>query len=268
MDEPGMVKRMAEQVRDRTQEYLLGNEDVSSIVKVRPGDVTRKIDMIAEEALDKAVLAEGIRARIVSEEIGERIVPSGVVPEYTLLYDPVDGSNNLISGIPYYCTSLALTKKGENAVFSDIVAAAVSGPFTGTFSAAKGKGAYLNDAPISSRFTGRKPAYAIYSYGHTRTPPGLIRMQEKDCIVRTMGSIALDICMVARGSYTALVDSRDKISAYDCMGAAFILQEAGGEIRLLDGSDLENTALSTRGMSIVCTGVNESCEAVIHQIKS
>ncbi|WP_424356499.1 inositol monophosphatase family protein [Methanocella sp. MCL-LM] len=251
MDDLALVRRMAEQVRDATADYATGHEDYADIIKHRPGDVTRRIDLAAEEALDQAVFREGLKARIVSEEIGERIVPAGTVPELTLLCDPVDGSNNFISGISYYCTTLALSRKPDGATFADIDAAAVSSPHMGTFYAAKGKGAFLNGRPIKAGRTGYKPIYSIYVYGSGTIPGGLITLQEKDCIVRTMGSIALDICMVARGSFDAVIDTRNKVSGYDVMAAGRILREAGGNFLLLHGQNIEDMPLDATGLSII-----------------
>ncbi|MGA9138596.1 MAG: inositol monophosphatase family protein [Methanocella sp.] len=252
MDDMYLVKRLAEKVRDCTKAYVADNKDFAEVIRHRPKDVTRKLDMYAEQALDAAIANEGITAHVISEEIGERIVPAGSRPECTLLLDPVDGSNNVAAGIPYYCTSLALSRKSEGATFVDIDAAAVASNCCGTFYASKGRGAFMDGKKISPVRREGKPAYAIYSYGAGAMPGGLIALQEdEDCIVRTMGSIALDICMVARGSFDAVVDTRNKVSGYDIMGAALILLEAGGHICRTDGLGINELPLDASGVSII-----------------
>jgi myo-inositol-1(or 4)-monophosphatase len=252
MDDMELVKRLAEKVRDSTAAYVNENSDFAEVIRHRPRDVTRKLDMYAEQALDKAIVDERIVARVISEEIGERIIPAGGRPEYTLLLDPVDGSNNVVAGIPYFCTSLALSRKTDGATFADVDAAAVSSHCCGTFYAAKGQGAFTDGRKISPVRREGKPTYAIYSYGSGAIPGGLIALQEdEDCIVRTMGSIALDICMVARGSFDAVVDTRFKISGYDFMGAALILREAGGHICRTDGPSIDVLPLNASGVSII-----------------
>ena len=251
MDDLSLVRRMAEQVRDATADYAADHEDYAEIITHRPRDVTRKIDLAAEKALDEAVIREGLKARIISEEIGERIVPEGATPELTLLCDPVDGSNNFVSGITYYCTTLALSRKPDGATFAHLDAAAVSSPHMGTFYAARGRGAFLSGRPIKAGRTGYKPIYSIYVYGSGTIPLGLIKLQERDCIVRTMGSIALDICMVARGSFDVVIDTRNKVSGYDVMAAGLILREAGGNFSLLNGWSPDDLPLDTIGLSII-----------------
>ena len=267
MDDLALVRRMAEQVRDATTDYAADHEDYADIITHRPRDVTRRIDLAAEKALDEAVIREGLKARIISEEIGERIVPAGAVPELTLLCDPVDGSNNFISGISYYCTTLALSRKPDGATFADLDAAAVSSPHMGTYYAARGKGAFLNGRPIKAGRTGYKPIYSIYMYGSGKIPEGLITLQEKDCIVRTMGSIALDICMVARGSFDAVIDTRNKVSGYDVMAAGLILREAGGNFSLLNGWSPDDMSLSATGLSIIGAADDKIREKILLEIE-
>lgn len=254
MDDLILVKRMADKIRKATLEYAAGQEDFASIVQRRPQDVTRKIDMVAEDALDAAIADEGIAARVVSEEKGQRITPAGKVPECTLIFDPVDGSNNLVAGIPYFCASLALARKAAGATFGDITSAAVASASCGTFSAAKGEGAFLGDNRIRAGRRGEKQLYAIYAYGAGAMPPGLIALQEQDCIVRTMGSIALDICMVARGSFDAVIDTRDRVSGYDIMAGGLILSEAGGTLGMADGRELDDAPVEISAISIVAAG--------------
>ena len=251
MDEQALVRRMAESVLKRSVEYMSSNKDYEEVLKRRKTDVTRKIDMIAEEALDAAILHEGISARVISEELGERQVPAGKAPQCTLVMDPIDGSTNLVLGIPYYCTSLALSKKSEGATFGDIDAGAVAGVTIGTFHASRGNGAYLNGDRIRTAESKGKPKYAIYSYGVGSVPKGIVDIEEENCIVRTMGSIAMDVSMVARGAFDAVIDTRDRLSGYDIMASSLILKEAGGIITYIDGKPLDGVPVNVSGISIL-----------------
>jgi myo-inositol-1(or 4)-monophosphatase len=254
MDDLEIVSLLAQKVRQSVMVSIAEKKDYDEIVRYRPRDVTRKIDMTAERALDDAIADAGIAARVISEELGERIVPAGAKPTYTLLLDPVDGSNNVVAGIPYFCTSLALSRKTNGATFADISASAVASPCCGTFSAARGMGAFLDGEKIARKRRNGKPTYAIYSYAAGAIPGGLIALiEDEDCIVRTMGSIALDICMVARGSFDAVIDTRFKVSGYDFMGAGLVLAESGGTINRMDGLGIDMLPLDASGVSIIAT---------------
>jgi myo-inositol-1(or 4)-monophosphatase len=252
MDDLRLVTRLAERVRAATLSYVAENRDFADVLRLRPRDVTRKVDMAAEAELDAAIVDEGIAARVISEEVGERIVPAGSRPEYTFLFDPVDGSNNVAVGIPYFCTSLALARKSAGVTFADIEASAVASACCGTYSAARGKGAYLDGKKITRKHRDGKPIYAIYSYAAGAMPGGLLALEEdEDCVVRTMGSIALDICLVARGSFDAVVDTRSRVSGYDFMGAGLVLAESGGQISRTDGRGIDSLPLDASGISII-----------------
>ena len=251
MDDLSLVRRMAENVLERSKEYLSSHPDYDAVLARRATDVTRKIDMVAEEALDSAIIEEGIAARVISEELGERLVPANREPEYTLVMDPIDGSANLVMGIPYYCTSLALSKKPDGATFADIGAGAVAAVWGGTFYASKGRGAFYNGERLSTTEHPEKPRYVLYSYGVGPIPKGVIALVEEKCFVRTMGSIALDMCFVAKGSLDAVLDTRDRISGYDIMAAYLILREAGGALTDLRGQDMSSLPVGVSGISIL-----------------
>jgi myo-inositol-1(or 4)-monophosphatase len=160
VDDLQIVTRLAEKVRAVVEATIAEKGDYERIVRQRPRDVTRKIDLTAERALDDAIGDLGIAAKVISEEIGERIVPPGGKSEYALLFDPVDGSNNVVTGLPYYCTSLALSRKVSGTKFADVEAAAVASACCGLYAAARGRGAFRDGEPIVRKRREGKPVYA------------------------------------------------------------------------------------------------------------
>jgi len=69
------------------------------------GDVSREIDIMAENIFIKYLSSFG---QIYSEESGE--IGEG---EYRIILDPIDGSDNFLSQIPYFGSSVALEKEGK-----------------------------------------------------------------------------------------------------------------------------------------------------------
>jgi len=69
------------------------------------GDVSREIDIVAENIFIKHLGAFG---KIDSEESGE--VGEGA---YQIILDPLDGSDNFLSQVPYFGSSIALEKENE-----------------------------------------------------------------------------------------------------------------------------------------------------------
>lgn len=69
------------------------------------GDNSLEMDLIAENIFIKHLEIFG---NIYSEECGLKTVNK----EFTIVIDPLDGSNNFYSNLPYYGTSIALQKDG------------------------------------------------------------------------------------------------------------------------------------------------------------
>ncbi len=240
------------EIRDTIRSYIRDNKDYAQVLAKRPKDITRKMDMAAEHALDVSLSRRGFCARIISEELGDRIV--GESPDFMLVFDPIDGSTNAACGIPFFCTSLAYTERTDIASFGDITMAVICDISNNTYCALKGKGAFMNGRRISSGKKGArpKPVVSVYSYGVPEVPQGLIEF-EKSVIVRALGSIALDMCYVADGTLDGLIDTRGLVSGYDIMAGTLILKESGGHLSDLKGKPLIDDDVRATGMSIIGT---------------
>ncbi|CAG0954941.1 myo-inositol-1(or 4)-monophosphatase [Methanosarcinales archaeon] len=257
------------EIRDVISSFIEKNEDYGEMLVQRPRDITRKMDMAAENALDAALLTRGLCARIISEELGDRIVGvgKGKHPEFMLVVDPIDGSTNATCGIPFFCTSLAYTDKTEIATFDDISMAVICDIQGNTYCAEKGKGAFLNEKQLAGKKRGTrpKPVVSVYSYGVPHVPAGLIEF-ERSIIVRALGSIALDMCFVADGTLDGLIDTRGLVSGYDIMASALLLKESGGTLTDLKGNNLTNNVQVT-GLSIAGTKNSELHEKIIRMLE-
>src|SRR5659263_667345 len=135
-----------------------------------------------------------------------------------------------------------------------------------TYSAQKGKGAFLNNKQISGKKQGArpKPVVSVYSYGVSFVPAGLIEL-ERSIIVRALGSIALDMCFVADGTLDGVIDTRALVSGYDIMASALILKESGGSLTDLKGVNLTNNVQDS-GLSIAGTKNIELHEKIIRML--
>lgn len=249
------------EIRDIIRSFIHENADYGEMIVQRPKDITRKMDMAAEHALDEALLARGLSARIISEELGDRTV--GKKPEFMLVFDPIDGSTNATCGIPYFCTSLAYTEKKDIAAFPDITMAVICDIQGNAYHAALGKGAFLNGKEIGGKKRGTrpKPVVSVYSYGVPHVPAGLIEL-EKSIIVRALGSIALDMCYAADGTLDGVIDTRGLVSGYDIMASALVLKEAGGFLTDIEGKNISHDVKAS-GMSIIGTKDKEFHDRIV-----
>ncbi len=254
------------EIRDAICSFIKENVDYGEMVVQRPKDITRRMDMASEHALDSALSKRSLSARVISEELGDRIV--GEHPDFMLVFDPIDGSTNATCGIPFFCTSLAYTEKTEIATFEDISMAVICDIQGNTYHAVRKKGAFLNGKAISGKKRGArpKPVVSVYSYGVPEVPSGLIEF-EKSIIVRALGSIALDMCYVADGTLDGVIDTRGLISGYDIVASALVLKEAGGFLTDLEGKTLSNN-VKVSGLSIAGTKSRELQEKIVRALQS
>ncbi|MFQ6071991.1 MAG: inositol monophosphatase family protein [Methanosarcinales archaeon] len=253
---------IAQEIRDTIKNYMYSQEDYGEIVKKKKRDVTRKIDMVAENALESALHKHGFSANVISEELGERIIGSGT-PEFTLVFDPVDGTTNASRGIPFFCTSLAYSKTTDKVTFGEISSGVVCDILGNTYHAVKNKGAFLNGKRIKNEpKPSIKKVISIYSYGVPNIPIGILEIQ-KNTIIRILGSIALDMSFVAIGSIDGLIDVRDFLSGYDISASYLILKEAGGIITDINGNDYTDMDVNATGFSFACAKDKELHNKII-----
>ncbi|HYB58865.1 MAG TPA: inositol monophosphatase family protein [Candidatus Acidoferrales bacterium] len=241
---------MAKRSMESVLAFIATEADFSAITKQKERDVTRRFDLVAEQKLQDELLSNGVNARVVSEEYGDRIV--GDDPRCTLVFDPIDGSTNVAIGFPYFCSSLAYAPKIDDVSLSDITMGVVVTNSLDVFAATKGDGARLRGALLVKREENRyKPVVAAYAYGVSHIPRGLIAFEKKS-IVRIFGSIAFDLCLVASGTLDAVIDTRDRLSGYDIAAAQLILLESNGIITSGNGHRLD-APVTASNLSLVCS---------------
>src|SRR5690606_878822 len=103
-------------------------------------NLVTEVDKRSEERIIDIIKSNFPEHSIISEEVGELIQKS----DYRWIIDPIDGTVNFAHSIPICCVSIGLMHKDE------IILGAVFNPMMNElFFAERGKGAYLNDKPIS-----------------------------------------------------------------------------------------------------------------------
>jgi myo-inositol-1(or 4)-monophosphatase len=169
--------------------------------------------------------------RILAEESGD----SGDASSYTWIVDPLDGTTNYAHRYPCFCVSIAIEYE-EN-----IIHGVIHDPVRKElFTAAKGKGAYLNGTPINVSST-QELNNSLLCTGFPydvredmESNMDLFRsflMQAQ--AVRRDGSAALDLCYTAAGRFDGFWEQ--KLHPWDVAAGSLILSEAGGELSSYQG---------------------------------
>ncbi len=219
------------------------------------GDRLEKTDLIAEAAIVDTFKKHSVSFTLISEESGIRAF--GDDPEACYVTtDPIDGSTNLIHGIPFYATSIAVsTKPLLERVHSSLVADLFHGV---TYVAEAGKGAFRDSARIvPSKNSSLEEAVLgmdMNSYKIKNLVPRLNEIIERTKHIRHLGANALELCYVADGKTDAFIDIRGKLRSTDMAGAWLILREAGAIMTGPDGKPLEVRLDPTEKVEFVASG--------------
>ncbi len=204
-------------------------------------DLVTEIDLQIEREF-RAMVAERFPTHVVLGEEFSGADERHQVAEFSWVFDPVDGTTNFAHGLPIFCSSLALEVHGQ-----PMVAAIYDPTRRELFTAQRGRGAWLNGAPlrVSSADTlmdallctgfpytvQQKPEELIGLFGH------FLAISRA---VRRLGSAAIDLCYVAAGRLDGFWEQR--LNPWDISAGALIVQEAGGVATTVTG-DVFNSRL-------------------------
>ena len=146
------------------------------------------------------------------------------------ILDPLDGTGNFVSGIPFFAVSLALVVAGR------VELGVVYHPAADEcFSALRGAGARLNDRPLRAESTLELGAASGLVDFKRLSAPLASRLATAPPYrsQRSFGSVALDWCWVAAGRCQVYLHGSQKV--WDLAAGSLILEEAGGRAATLDG---------------------------------
>lgn len=209
-------------------------------------DIVTQYDHLAEKVALDIIRARFPGHALLAEESGA----SGVSHEdhqLVWMVDPIDGTHNYASQIPFWCVSVAVADSATNT----ILAGAVYDPLHDElFAASLGGGATVNGKPIyvTDKSDVHK-AIVAYDIGHNSD----IASQMVDLIpwvqprvakVRHLGSAALSLAYVAAGRLDAYYHL--SLQPWDIAAALLLINEAGGRVTDWAG----NPRMSGKGSAI------------------
>lgn len=155
---------------------------------------------------------------------------------YLWLIDPLDGTNNFVHGIPFYCTSISLLHFGKP------VLGVIYNPNNGEyFYAQKDKGAFQLKNGKKLKLKSEKKDFiiseCIFAPSMFKGDKKLFKNElvrflkntEGARAFRRLGSAALELCYVASSAFDAYWEKN--LKPWDIGAASLICTEAGFEVR-------------------------------------
>lgn len=234
-----------------------------AIGKGAGGDKTFPIDKKAEDIIIGSLEALNEPLSIISEEAGTKEIKEG---GKRVLIDPIDGSKNAITGIPFYCSSIAVTD-GDN--IGSVSLAYVINLLTGDeFWAEKGRGAFFNGERIHTQKDDVFYLIAYESPSPKNDIPKMMRLLSETRRTRCFGATALDLAYVAYGSVSVFL-SPSPSRSFDFAGGYLLVKEAGGVLSDADGNPIEQVEIGLkRSLPILAAGNRQLHEKALKLLGS
>ena len=233
------------------------------------GDPMKPVDLAAEKAIVEILEQYEVSYTLISEESG--VKEFGETPRmFYVTVDPIDGTTNLVRGLPFYASSIAVSSAPVfSSVFAGLVADLVH---DATYSALEGKGAFRDFERItSSKESSLGDAVLgldLNTYRIKSIASHLTELIEKTRHIRHFGANALELCYVADGSTEGFIDIRGKLRPTDVAAGLFILREAGGTVTTNTGEEFDVRLDPTKKIKFIASGNKQIHEKILSLVNS
>ena len=230
----GQLLAAATRAMDTAAEMARHHKPVSARSK-GDRDMVTDLDVEIERAVRASLKQDAPQVAF----LGEEESPAAGTRDLTWALDPIDGTANLVHGLPLFAISLALVR--DDCPILGIIDLPMLGR---RYSAVKGQGAYLNCEPIHAG-NSSDLADAMVTVGDYAVGPDSARRNELRLAVtaqlarqvlrvRMLGSAAIDLAWLAEGKTDACITIGSH--PWDIAAGVIIATEAGVKIVDLDGS--------------------------------
>lgn len=214
--------------------FIEGYTQAKTITYKSAVDLVTDYDVKIELFLKEKLAAAFPEYTLVGEETSERITH----PDKAIYIDPIDGTTNFVHGIPFCAISIGIWEDGEP------VAGVVYNPILDElFYAEKGKGATCNSETLSvSETQTLEKSLIATGFPYTKIEQGedfRWAMKSIEAVlpytrdIRRLGSAALDLCYVARGTFEGYFEIN--LKPWDVAAGILMVIEAGGSVSRPDG---------------------------------
>lgn len=238
---------LAELVRRVAREEIMARFNAVTVDTKADGTLVTAADISAQSRLQDELARRWPQFALLGEEMpaDRQVELLGSTGSGLWCLDPLDGTSNFASGIPFFATSLALIVGGR------AQAAVVHDPARDeSFTALRRGGAWLNGAPLRVPAAPGRLADAMAMVDLKRLPAPLIAALATASPYRSQrsfGSVALDWCWLAAGRCQLYLHGGQKL--WDFAAGQLIAAEAGvagGLLSTFDGAWLESHTLAPR----------------------
>lgn len=226
------IRSTIKEAGEMAKEYFY--HGVSRKAKANLGDLVTEADVAVSNFLIDKIHKQYPTHHIHTEEASDDINPGA---QYEWVIDPIDGTRNFATGIPFWCNMISVLKDGE------VFLAAIYNPIANElFFAEKGKGSFCNEKQMRVN----NVESLDYSFGHVFrgdydvNTDMLFRKALSNIINNTsvwthnFGNM-LGACYIAKGSIDFYVNNTGQ--DHDYLPVSLICKEAGAIVTDSSGNE-------------------------------
>jgi len=242
-----MLNELSSLVRTVAQEEILPrfNSQTFDQQTKRDGSVVTEADNAVQQRIASLLQDRWPEIAFLGEEMAAHEQHKMIQSNAVWCLDPLDGTSNFTSGIPFFGVSLALIM-GQQQKLGLIYDPVRDESFT----AIKDQGCWLNGKALSSAtlhtgLTELKHMIAVVDLKRLRGSVLTSLVTEHPFrSQRNFGSCALEWCWLAAGRFQLYIHGGQKL--WDYAAGALILEEAGGVTTTLSGDGVFTNSLEPR----------------------
>ena len=253
MSQPSIIDSLVE-IFYLVRNYILHPETKKGVIDVNPrGGLTREFDLVAEKMVIDYLMTHYPNSKILSEE-------SGFINhhlndfDYLFVIDPVDGSFNLVRGIPLVGFSIAVFKSDDIST-KTVTHAIIGNIYSGLYlTAVAGEGAYMREQLITSYLDNPLEEKIVSCSLNRFEADQFILFQALNQTfknIRSFSCSSIELSYVIQGITSAHYDFRKRLTAENFLAAALILEEMGGKLSDLNGNAISGISDLIKGYSII-----------------
>ncbi|HEX6241826.1 MAG TPA: inositol monophosphatase family protein [Polyangiales bacterium] len=246
-----MLPDLLSVAREAGELVMRGYRSPRSVVQKKGAiDLVTEYDLASERHIAERLAQLFPDIAIVGEEGHQKAARAGAEDALTFFVDPIDGTTNFAHGHPFFAISLGLCRAGQP-LLGVLVAPALGVAWTGVV----GGGAERNGEPcaVSTRAV-LGDALCATGFGYSvvgaadENVDEFREVQRRVRGIRRCGAAALDLALVADGTYDAYWEFL--LQPWDMAAGAALVLAAGGQVSAIDGGALDvrtGACLATNG---------------------
>jgi myo-inositol-1(or 4)-monophosphatase len=230
------LRRMVVRVAGEAAAYLrdrLGVSELLEVVTVHKydSDEGMRVDVESERNIVDLLRAEGFDGIFVGEETGVNRLGSG---RLIAVADPLDGSKNYASLVPWCAVSIAIAapqSSSMHATLNDVVVGAIAPVFQWpVLSFARGVGAFEGSTRVKASGGSKLVIAYVENLEQAQVVQHYLQLVGGGRGVRALGSASLEVAWTGMGRAEVFIDVRGKLRTVDIAAAFWFAREAGAYI--------------------------------------